>query len=241
MENEEPIKKEKPKPLINDFYWFEVAKDLIDKAPEHINDSADKFKDLILWLWGIYTPIIGLGSSALSLFSKTSYSTTAIGLLVLPSIVLLFAYWAATKARSSANVKFEPRSPEDIERAYFEGLKEKNKYYRLSQILAGISCALIPIAIMTANVSKSDEIKFKTAVAEKSILVSGKFPNQNQVTVFLDKRNLGQRILIDNILQANIELTEEELNRLGSAEGLEVFAEYTSDDMIFRIGNRLKK
>lgn len=242
MENEEPIvKKDKPKPLINDAYWFGIAKDLIDKAPDNINASADKFKDLILWLWGIYTPIIGIGSTALSLFSKTEYSAAAVILLVFPSIVLLFAYWAATRAATSANVKFEPRSPEDIERAFYEGLREKSKFYRLSQILAGVSCALIPIAIMTASISKKEETKFKTVLSEKSVLLSGKFPEQSQITVFIENKNIGKRVLLDSTLQTNIELGEEELAKLNSGQELEIFAEYVSGDLIYRIGTKIKK
>ena len=61
-ESKEINTEEKPKfrSHLNEGYWFDVGKRLVDGAETNLNTSAEKFEKLILWFWGIYTTIVGL-------------------------------------------------------------------------------------------------------------------------------------------------------------------------------------
>jgi hypothetical protein len=60
--------------------------------------------------------------------------------LVLPSVILLIAYWLTTAASTSAMVEFEHRSPDSIREAFMDGLKTKGRFYTLARLFAFLAC-----------------------------------------------------------------------------------------------------
>lgn len=118
---------EKPKyrSHLHEGYWFDVGKRLIDDSEVNINNSAEKFEKLILWFWGVYTSIVGLGAGGFTVFLGKSISIGTLIGLIIPSVILLIAYWLTTAASTSAIVSFEHRSPDSIREAFMDGLKEK--------------------------------------------------------------------------------------------------------------------
>ena len=237
MEAQNQDKPNKPKPTISDSYWFDVSKDLVDKAPDRINTSAASFEKLILWLWGIYTPVIGLGTTSLTIFSKVDYSKLTISLLVIPSFFLLIAYWMATKAQSSFLMEFEPRSPDSIRDAFMFSLKEKGKYYKYSQLLALVSCAFIPMAILLSNISKEDKVELFIELNKETpnrVEISGRFPGKQEVNLLINSDNVRKVKLIDSKLQTSLDLNDD------SAKPLEVSVEWQDGDLKQRLTRTLK-
>lgn len=237
--SEELNKPIKVKPLINDAYWFQVAKNLVDDSYNQINRSAERFEKLILWLWGIYTPLVGLGASGVHLLSRVNYNLFSIILLVVPSIVLLFAYWFTTKASSSVLMKIKDhRSPEMIKEAFNDSLKKKGFDYLIAQILAGIACALIPIALLVSHIQMKQEIQFSAKLDESKryVMVNGFFPDKEKVRISINRQPAKEYSLINSILQIQIPFDIQ--NVKGNI--LEVYAEWKEGDVYYRIIRREK-
>lgn len=242
MENNDPSlpKKEKPKPLTDDFYWFQVAKDLVDKGPERIGESAGKFEELLKWLWGIYTPLIGLGGSALAIYLNVQYTFFTILLLVLPSFLLLLGYWAATMAKSAVVVSFEQNEIASIKNAYNQTVEVRRHYYQLAQLFTLFACTLIPIAILISHAGQKSKINFTASLHsnQKCIILSGEFPGKEEVKIsYLNKssepiKTFGK----SSFIYKEICLNEEELKN----SSIEVYAEYTEDDGKIRIVREIK-
>lgn len=237
MDTEIADKPNKPKPLINDFYWFEISKDLVDKAPDRINDSSQRFEKLILWLWGTYTPIIGLGSGGLALLNKVDYSKFTISLLLMPCFVLLIAYWLATKAQSSFRMEFEPRSPDSIRDAYMFSLQEKGRYYRWSQLLTLAACAFVPLAILLSNISKEDKVEVSIELNKEipnQIEISGKIPGKQEVDILINSENKRKIKLIDSKFNTFVD------SRDYNEKRLEVSIEWLDGELKQRLTRTLK-
>lgn len=161
--------KNKPvaRPQVNDEYWFAKLREMLDEAPERINTSSENFEKLIIWLWGIYTTLLGLGSGAAKILWNQSYSGKYLWLLVAPSVLLLIAYWLATKARSSVVLKIkEHRAAGLIKKNYLKSLVIKNHFYFAAQVLTLLSCLSIPITIWLSN---QPEKKIKPALSANLI------------------------------------------------------------------------
>ncbi|MCB1176481.1 MAG: hypothetical protein KDK36_02775 [Leptospiraceae bacterium] len=171
---------------LHEGYWFDLAKKIMDESEDNINNSAKNFEKLILWVWGVYTSIVGLGAGGFTAFLGKSISTLTLVGLILPSVILLLAYWLTTAASSSAIVEFEHRSPDSIRDAFLDGLKEKMFYYKSAKLAALIACFLIPLTIYIANrvPSGSLEILSQKKNGDRiDLMVSGMVPESKDFTL----------------------------------------------------------
>jgi hypothetical protein len=178
---EKTSQEEKPKyrSHLHEGYWFDVGKRLVDDSEANINNSADKFEKLILWFWGIYTSIVGVGAGGFTVFLGKSISVGTLVGMILPSVILLIAYWLTTAASTSAIVAFEHRSPDSIREAFMDGLKEKGRFYNLARLFAFLACLFIPMTIFLANRVQSGDFEVLRVRANGSIsniTVSGIIP-----------------------------------------------------------------
>jgi hypothetical protein len=187
-ENEEMKIEEKPKyrSHLHEGYWFDLAKRLVDESETSINASSEKFEKLILWFWGVYTSIVGLGAGGFTVFLGKSISTLTLIGLILPSVILLIAYWLTTAASTSTIVEFEHRSPDSIRYAFMEGLKVKGRFYNLARIFAFLACLSIPFTIFLANRISSGDFEVIRKKSEASVHVlsfSGLVPKNAYYTL----------------------------------------------------------
>lgn len=155
------MKEEELEPQVNPQFWFNLSKGLTENIPEKINDSANNFEKLILWLWGIYTPLVGIGSGTLAVLGSFTPSVFTMILLLLPCLILLGSYWLVSKAKSSVLVKFAPDAWETIEAAYHTIIFEKEKYLSLAQKTTLAACAVIPISVFCYFIDKKTITKIK--------------------------------------------------------------------------------
>ncbi|MBK6607415.1 MAG: hypothetical protein IPL26_06570 [Leptospiraceae bacterium] len=191
---------EKPKyrSHLHEDYWFDVGKRLIDDSEVNINNSAEKFEKLILWFWGVYTSIVGLGAGGFTVFLGKSISIGTLIGLIIPSVILLIAYWLTTAASTSAIVSFEHRSPDSIREAFMDGLKEKGRYYNLARIFAFLACLFIPLTIFLANRVQSGDfevLRINSAGDNYDISLSGIVPkgSKYELSIFSEKKTISRK------------------------------------------------
>jgi hypothetical protein len=199
-ESKEINTEEKPKfrSHLNEGYWFDVGKRLVDGAETNLNTSAEKFEKLILWFWGIYTTIVGLGAGGFTVFAGKSISIGTLMGLVLPSVILLIAYWLTTAASTSAMVEFEHRSPDSIREAFMDGLKTKGRFYTLARLFAFLACLAIPLTIFLANRTQSGDFEVLNTEANGDsviLMISGFVPKKSQfeLTIHLKENTILQK------------------------------------------------
>ncbi|MDX1958346.1 MAG: hypothetical protein SFU98_07220 [Leptospiraceae bacterium] len=197
---EKTSQEEKPKyrSHLHEGYWFEVGKRLVDNSELNINTSAEKFEKLILWFWGVYTSIVGLGAGGFTIFLGKSISIITLVGMILPSVILLIAYWLTTAASTSAIVSFEHRSPDSIREAFMEGLREKGRYYNLARIFAFLACLFIPVTIFLANRVQSGDfevLRIKSSLEQYSITLSGIVPKSSryEVSIFAEDKTISRK------------------------------------------------
>jgi hypothetical protein len=139
-----------PKPTIDDQYWFDLSKTLIDDSTKARNDAAAKLQTTITWFWTVYTAAITIGAA----LAAKKFPWYVFVLLSLPSVVLIVAYWMTVRAQMPADVQFDPRSPDDIQTAYNNGLKKKKKALSLALAFSLLAAVVLGAALVTASVAK---------------------------------------------------------------------------------------
>ena len=141
-----------PIPQVNDGYWFNYSKALVDGALKSRDDVAEKLQAFVGWLWSLYTAgaAVGLGLGKLSLGFAGS---VVIGS---PVVVLVGVYWLTIWVRTPELMQFDPRIPKDIERVYEHNLLMKQRRLRLTLGAAGFAAVIVAWALFyAATVSSS--------------------------------------------------------------------------------------
>lgn len=171
------MNEEELEPKISPQFWFDLSKTLVENVPDKINESASQFEKLLLWLWGVYTPLVGIGTSAISLWANTPSPGTMV-LLLLPCVLLLFAYWFVSKAKSTVLVEFSPDAFDSIERAYQNIIQTKNEYFEKAQKITLITCAIVPLSIFSYYL----DLRPKSQ-SEPSLSIGKTFIDQKQILI----------------------------------------------------------
>lgn len=129
-------------PKINDQFWFERSEEMVKQPYERINNSAEKLRNAILWLFGLFT--------ASSVFAIEYHNLPIVWafLFSLPYLVILIAYWLSLKVEISVRTmqSIIPENPESIRKAYYAILKSKQAKLdaaRRSTLIAFILMAII--------------------------------------------------------------------------------------------------
>jgi hypothetical protein len=143
----------RPVPKIDDAFWFDYSVTLVKNAQDNREKAAEKFKDLVKWLWPIYTAGAAIGFSltgkALPLWEKI--------LIAAAGASLILVYWSTLTIELPRLVAFDPRSPTEIKAAYKEVILSKQKWLRLSAVLSILAAFLVSLALLIASVSKDEK------------------------------------------------------------------------------------
>jgi len=177
------MNEEELEPKITPQFWFDLSKNLVEGVPEKINSSVEQFEKLTVWLWGIYTPLVGIGTGAAGILGNFFPSVWTMLLILIPCLSLLFSYWFLSKARSSVIVSFHADDYFNIKQEYEKMIKTKNFYFSLAQKITLVTCALIPISIFSYYLDKivfvpkpNLVIKILENKKKLSINITGFFP-----------------------------------------------------------------
>lgn len=229
---------ESVKPTVDDRYWFELSKEMVQTATSSRNEAAAKLQTMTVWLWGIYTASAAVGIA----LSKMSYSLPIILLIASPSTVLIAAYWFAVWVQMPVRVQFDPRIPSDIKNAYVKGITTKTWKLNGALALSLVAAILVSSAIIAASLGKQvNPPNFRAYHHAKEgrdvIALSGHFPADTKVvlriTSFLRSGSpvMSKELLYvtspSGELPANIEFDS-------TADKYEVTVEWKEEDSLVR-------
>ncbi len=230
--------RESVKPKVDDQYWFDLSKEMVQSAAASRNEAAAKLQSMIVWFWGIYTASAAVGIA----LSETSYSLPVILLIASPSAVLIAAYWLAAWVQVPVRVQFDPRIPMDIKRAYLKGIKTKSRKLASALAVSLIAAILVTSALIAASLSKqtapSNFAAYHHAKEGRDIIaLSGHFPVDTKIVLRITPlpRPVSAAISEEFLyvtspsgeLQASIELDS-------AADKYEVTAEWKEKDGLVR-------
>lgn len=174
------------------YYWLDTyQKNLIDSHHDNINRSAEKLEKISLWLWGIYSPVIGISSGLIQYYLALPFSNVFYAMLLTPAVLLIFAYYVTISAQSSKSFPMDFDSDRSLKNHFFETAKQKTKDLNIAKWLVFSSCVLIPIALLIAATQihqpakpKPYQLATTTAMASPTqtrIIVSGYFPANKEI------------------------------------------------------------
>ena len=172
---DEPKKEEEPKfaqPQVDDQFWFDTSKELVQKSLSSVDAAADKLQSLIGWLWGIYTAGAAIGLS----LAKLTYSVGILILIASPSVALIVAYLMISTVYSPKKVEIKYKVPYDIKKKYSDIVQSKYYRYLWSFGMTAIAAVLVAVALITASVVKQPqptEPAFQANLLNKELTVSG--------------------------------------------------------------------
>jgi hypothetical protein len=235
--------RKKVKPTVNDQFWFDISKSMVEDASSSQNEAAAKLQQLIVWLWGIYTASATVGIA----LSKTSYPLKVIILIASPSAVLIFAYWFAVWVQMPVKVRFDSRIPADIKEAYNKGVRTKGWKLICAVVLSLAAAVLVALALIGASLSKQEvSANFKaysyTEQEQDIIAITGRFPVDKEIVLKIssiphldipsETKKLTYITTGSGELQTNIELDF-------IADQYEVTIEWWEDDGLLRSLRRI--
>ena len=233
-------KEEEPlafKEVVNSQFWLELGKELLEKAPERIRASSERFEKLIIWLWGIFTPLLGLSTTGLAIFSKIHFEWYLQLIIFTPSLTLILAYWFATRASSNQIISFYYNVADKIESGYLEGITQQVKEYSRAKFWTGISCVLIPISFVLASLGQKENMTLEASYRKekRQIVVSGKTIDKKEIILSINGDT--EKIEADDFrFYREYKLTEEEAKQ----KEIEIFYEYKEDGRTLRLVKVLK-
>lgn len=134
-------------PKIDDQYWFEFSKTLLDSAVSRREKAADTLQKLVVWLWGIYTASATVGFS----LSGKELDAMATALVAAASVALILVYWGTVWIQIPELVSFDPRSPTEIKEAFNGIVRNRNRKLVATLIGSIIAAILVSIALMVAS------------------------------------------------------------------------------------------
>jgi hypothetical protein len=181
-----PAARESPRPLVDDAYWFERSKDMVQGASSKRTEAAGKLQTTIGWFWTIYAAAAVVGVS----FADKDFGLWASILIVLPIPFLVLAYWLAGWAQIPVGVQFDPRAPDEIRLAHEYSARKKKQRLGSATLVSLIGALFVTIAILTASyVDDESEPEpgfaavFDDGGTNPQLAVGGDFPSGSRVVI----------------------------------------------------------
>lgn len=184
-------------PKINDEYWFDFSKTLVEQSMTTRIEAAGKLQNLILWLWGIYTAATGVGFA----LSQKSIGNGPLIWIALASLALIGAYWCTVWVQMPYLVRFDPRSPDEIAAAYSQRIKKANDRMILAIIVSLIAAFLVSVALIIASTTKEAKLPAPKTVMPLEFTASI-LPQENQQTLAVTSK-------VSETKQVTIRIVEE--------------------------------
>jgi len=181
--------------MIDDEYWLQYAQDSVKNSITSINDGAAKLEKMTIWFWGLYTASFTIGVS----INLIEAPISILFLLGSPIILLIFTYWLCIRAQLPVNPSivgkktgFDPHIPFEIQLAYNETIKTKNKRFKWAINLSFFSAFLLAVALFILSfVHKKNNYTLTAAFSEKKdiIIISGIFPKNTIVKTTINSNS----------------------------------------------------
>jgi hypothetical protein len=183
-----------PRPAIDDGFWFDLSKTLIIDAAARQTEAAARVQNLVGWLWTVYTATVAAGS----LFGNLSSSE--MGTLVVPAILLIIAYASTVKAQIPLIVAFDPRSPDDIEEAYDITTRTRSRWLSMASVLAALATAvMIAVLVFLSRHSEKQSLLRVYGVVggdPRRLLVEGTFDQVDAILVQINSSGIGSQAVV---------------------------------------------
>jgi hypothetical protein len=175
-------------PQVDDAYWFDFSKKVVDTAITRRDEAAGNLQKLVLWLWGIYTSSATIGFALSG--KELSFGYTLI--IASASILLIFVYWCTVWIQLPSLVKFDVRSPDDIKEAYNTMVITRNKKMVFTVFLSIIATVMVSVGLMVASISKPEKTQASMEALllvgqnENIVSFSGALPNASSATIVIE-------------------------------------------------------
>lgn len=141
-----------PRPAIDDQFWFDQSRKIIDGGPKNRIEAAANLQKMIGWFWSVYTAGTFLAVGV----SDVTYSLGTLALIIAPSPILVIGYWLAVWARMPASLSFDPRSPDDIRLAYMQATETIYERMNIALACSLLAAILVSVALLAFAVNKAD-------------------------------------------------------------------------------------
>jgi hypothetical protein len=232
------------KKMVNDAFWLEEATKIVEGGMSARQAGAKDLITAVGWFWTAYT---ALAIAGLAVF-KDALGFLSTVLLFLPTVLLMWAYWRATKAAQPIDIgSFDPHIPEEIEGVFLEGAKKRAKLLedaKWTTVVAAISVIpAIAIAAFSAAADRSSELRALVASngEAKRVLIEGRFPVETTVHLsVVPSTKTGALPRVERLRKTQKTGMLNAGLRVPAADAYEVSAEWTEDDVEHRLTRSIK-
>lgn len=139
-------------PKVDDQFWFDESRNALAQAAARQNEASAKVATALVWLWGVYTAAITVGTT---LPAKTLELPLAVMImLVVPIPLLLGGYVCATWAQVPPLVEFDPRSPTEIQQGFSLSMVVRRRRLAAALTMTALSALMVSLAISVASCSR---------------------------------------------------------------------------------------
>ena len=181
---------------VDNDYWFEWAKERIDKTIEKLEDSAETLKSLVFWFWTTYTTFYTAGGIFALSFENMDIPVFVIILLGIPIITLIMSYCVCFWAKLPIDANVIPNEVEPIKSAYSKTVKEKSKRLKIAFVSVTISAVFLAAGLFSWFITKNNqkEEAFNAPIVESclnnnTLFISGAFPENTLVLTTIETSN----------------------------------------------------
>jgi hypothetical protein len=167
--------------VVGDRFWLSCAQDMVKAAISAPDQRAEQLTTAVAWFWSIYS------AAALVVFTTRKLPVAIAIPLALPIVLLIAAYWFASRVRVPIHVEFDPRVPSEIEAVHRQAASQKRHLLAWAERFTGLAAACVVVAVMAAvfteSPSKPDFYGYTDRQVSGKLLVGGAFPGQAIVRV----------------------------------------------------------
>jgi len=168
-----------------DFALFmQTAQEIVKAAITAPDRRAEQLTSGIAWLWSVYTAVTLVVLTTRS----QSLPVGATALLAMPAILLIVAYWFASRVRNPYLVRFDPRIPREIADAHRDAVAWKNRALAVAEAITGIAASCVVIATVGAFVAPTPvkaELHGYILRSSNKLLLAGAFPQHAAVRLLV--------------------------------------------------------
>jgi hypothetical protein len=169
--------------LVGDRFWLGYAQELVKAAVSAPDRRAEQLINGIAWFWTVYS------AAVLVVFTTRSQAPPLwiSIILVSPTVLLVVAYWVASRVRVPILIEFDPRVPSQIEAAHSQAVSRKNQLLSVAEGVTALAAVCVVaagvVALFTGPTGKTELHGYVNREGAKKLLVLGTFPKEAVVRV----------------------------------------------------------
>jgi hypothetical protein len=169
--------------MVGDRFWLAYAQELVLGAVKGPEKRAEQLAVGIGWFWTVYSAaalvVVTVASARPPLPLRL--------MIAVPSVVLILAYWMASRVRRVNLVEFDPRIPDEIEAAHLAAVREKIRALSWAERLTTLAALSVVAALLSALLIQAPPRVELTVQADpidpKQLLVLGAMSKDTLVRV----------------------------------------------------------